>query len=121
MKTYLIIGLIVIVALVVGIYLFTKKEYALKESFASPDAAYTIDLYVEQGNPGSGSFTGDADFKKAYVILKNKNGEVLSKPSVLNSCRFTLGDFSLDWNEEGKIYFTKFNYIDLSDHSMNCM
>ena len=97
----------------------TQTKFILQKSYTSPSNNYILELYVEREHKPFFSLSSEQDFAEAYVILKNKEGRVLLEPHWYASCTFPIGDLMIDWTEN-RVYFTKFNYIDLTSFSFDC-
>ncbi|WP_298547669.1 hypothetical protein [uncultured Aquimarina sp.] len=116
-----LIYLIPVLILIIGaIYFFTRKKFEEYKRHASPDGQYVLVVYVQKEMYAIG-FSSQQSHKSAYVALEDKNGKVLVKPGLFRSCEFSLGDFGAEWlMDENKVYYTKFDYIDLSTMEMSC-
>jgi len=120
-KMIYILFIFVIVGIAIGAFFYLKPKYERAETYISPNKEYVLELYTQTNFKHIG-FNNQTDFKKAYVVLKNNNGDILSKPNAFNSCTFSKGDFKVFWElENDKVYFTKFNFIDVKNQTFNCM
>lgn len=120
-KMIYILFILVIVGIAIGAFFYLKPKYERSETYISPNKEYVLELYTQTNFKHIG-FTNQTDFKKAYVVLKNSNGDILAKPNAFNSCTFSKGDFKVFWElENDKVYFTKFNFIDVKNQAFNCM
>ncbi len=119
-KTILIaIVLLILIALVV--YVISRPKFVLQTTHTSPDNKYILEVYTEKGFKPTMSMASESGFAKAYVILKDNKGNILAKPNWIKPCRFIIGDLAIEWQiEQDKVYFTKFNYINLKNNSLDC-
>ncbi|WP_346881327.1 hypothetical protein [uncultured Algibacter sp.] len=114
--------LISILILIVGVYLWTIPRFKENgEVYPSPDGKYVLKVYAQTNFIRIG--IGDGGFKHAYVVLEDRNGNVLCKPTIFNSCKEAIiSEVWGNWEEEeDKVYFTKFSYIDLNTMKMHCL
>ena len=109
---------IFLLLIIVFIYL-SQAKYTLQKTYASPNSDYILEVYEETGYKPFFSLVSEQGFAKAYVVLKNKQGKVLLEPHWYASCDFLIGDLMIDW-DENRVYFTKFNYIDLKNYTFSC-
>lgn len=116
------IYIILILFIVIGIstYCFLKPKFKITQTLESPDKAYVLEVYTQTNFKASG-LSNQQGFKKAYVLLKDANNNIIAKPSIFSSCQFILEDLNVYWElDDNKVYFTKFNYINLIDKSYSC-
>lgn len=116
------IYIVVALVLVIGIsaYYFLKPKFKLAESIPSPNNEYVLDVY-KQTNFSHFGFSSQNAYKKTYVVLKDKQNTIIVEPGVFSSCTFTYAELKVFWEiENNKVYFTKFNYINLEDNSYSC-
>ena len=109
---------IFLLLIIVFIYL-SQAKYILRETYVSPDSDYILEVYGETEYQPFFSLASEQGFAKAYVVLKNKQGKVLLEPHWYASCDFLTEDLMIDWGEN-RVYFTKFDYIDLTSMSFDC-
>ena len=109
---------IFLLLIIVFIYL-SRSKYIPRKTYASPNSEYILEVYEETGYKPFFSLASEQDFAEAYVVLKNKKGKVLLEPHWYASCDFLIGDLMIDW-DENRVYFTKFDYIDLTSMSFDC-
>ncbi len=108
------------------IYAFAKealfqsmnKKFVLESSYKEHNR-YTLEVYRQINNNSFTGLSSSAGFAQAYVVLKDKQGKVLLEPKWYASCDFIIGDLDVGWNVN-RVYFTKFNYIDLTTMSFDC-
>ncbi|QCE40496.1 hypothetical protein [Psychroserpens sp. NJDZ02] len=95
-----------------------KGEFYTKHE--SPKGEYVLEVYQLKL---SSSFRTHGDSPNAYVILKNKEGKIISKPSIINKCNFILNDLSVEWfkHNENKVHYTNISYIDIDLGEMICL
>lgn len=96
-----------------------NKKFVLAKTYEVKDKQYALELYVNSNYKSFAGFSSSHGFAEAYVVLKDVQGNVLLEPHWYASCDFLLGDLRIDW-DENKVYFTKFNYIDLTSMSYDC-
>jgi len=132
---FLFIGLFVLIGILfvvnpeipLGAYVIGKhelgqiinKKFVLSKAYEIEDKQYTLEVYRQKNYKSLIGLSSSHDFAEAYVVLKNKQGKVLLEPHWYASCDFLIGDLQIDW-DENRVYFTKFNYIDLTSMSFNC-
>lgn len=105
---YIIIAILILTGILT--YVFYPRYYEFK-TIESPDKKYSLKIFVKKDMYFL-SMHGESDFKKAYVVLLNVDGQTIYKPSLLKRGNFLLGDLSVEWlPEEGKVYYTKFDFI----------
>jgi len=109
---------ILLLLIIVFIYL-SQPKFILKETYTSPNHGYILELYEETGYKPFFSLSNEHDFIEAYVLLKDSQGKILLEPHWYASCNFLIGDLQLEWQKE-KVYFTKFNFIDLDEYTFDC-
>jgi len=80
---------------------------------------YTLEVYQQSNDNSFAGLSSSVGFAESYVVLKDKQNNVLLEPHWYASCDFIIGDLAVDW-DENKVYFTKFNFIDLKDYSYDC-
>ena len=80
---------------------------------------YTLEVYQQSNYNSFAGLSSSVGFAESYVVLKDKQNKVLLEPHWHASCDFIIGDLAVDW-DENKVYFTKFNFIDLKDYSYHC-
>jgi len=80
---------------------------------------YTLEVYQQSNNNSFAGLSGSVGFTEAYVVLRDKKGEVLLEPHWYASCDFIIGDLDVRWSAN-RVYFTKFNSIDLTSMSYDC-
>ncbi len=92
----------------------------LRTKRTSPDGKYILEVYQLKLSSG---FRTHGDSPNAYVILKNKEGKIISEPSLLNKCHFILNDLSVEWykHKENKVYYTNISYINIGTGKMICL
>lgn len=100
------------------IYL-NQSKYKLLETYTSPTNEYILELYKELEFKPFFSLSSEQGFTEVYVMLKDNKGKVLLEPHWYASCYFHIGDLRVDW-DGNRVYFTKFNYIDLTMMSFDC-
>ncbi len=109
---------------VIGIfYVALKPRFrATEETYPSPDGTYVLKVYV-QTHMVSFGLRNDPGLRAAYVVLEDANGNVLCKPGIFSSCKNAIiEDVWGNWEEEDrKVYYTKFSYIDLETMEMHCL
>ena len=109
---------IFLLLIIVLIYL-NQLKFILKETYTSPNSEYILELYEETEYKPFFSLSSERGFTEAYVVLKDNQGVVLLEPHWYASCDFRIGDLQLEW-QKGKVYFTKFNFIDLDEYTFDC-
>ncbi len=109
---------IFLLLMMVFIYL-NQSKFILKETYISPNNEYILEIYEETEYRPFFSLSSEQDFAEAYVVLKNNQEKVLLEPYWYASCDFLIGDLQLEW-KQGKVYFTKFNFIDLDEYTFDC-
>ena len=86
MSTKKVIILISVGAILSIVYfILFQKKYNPYKTFSSPNGAYSLVVYLES-NPYSFSFNSDFDYRKAYVVLKDKDNNIAVKPPVFSDC-----------------------------------
>lgn len=116
----IIILVLLITTLAVIYYIFFKTKYAEYKTFKSPNNEFSLVVFIES-NPYSLSFNSDFEYRKANVILNDKNNNTIAKPSFFSDCDFTIGDLNVQWDTINKIvYYNKFDSIDLKKMEMSC-
>ena len=109
---------IVVLLAVILIYL-NQSKFEIQETYTSPNNKYILELYKVTEYKPFLSLSGEQGFLEAYVVLKNNKGKVLLEPRWYTSCDFLIEDLQIEWQKE-KVYFTKFNLIDLTTMSYDC-
>jgi len=120
------ITIVVVFILKPKIYIFAKealfqsvnKKFVL-ESVYEEHNTYMLEVYRQTNNNSVTGLSSSAGFAQAYVKLKDKQGKVLLEPKWYASCDFIIGDLNVIW-DVNRVYFTKFNYIDLTTMSFDC-
>lgn len=122
MKTKtILVALVVLIIIALVVYIISKPKFSLNKTYTSPDNKYLLEVYTEKDFKPTMSMASESGFAKAYVILKDNKGNILVKPNWIKPCRFIIGDFAIEWQmEQNKVYFTKFNYIDLKNNNLDC-
>lgn len=95
-----------------------NKKFVLESNYKENNT-YTLEVYRQTGNNSFTGLSSSAGFAQAYVVLKDKQGKVLLEPKWYASCDFIIGDLDVRWSVN-RVYFTKFNYIDLTSMSFDC-
>ncbi len=119
LKTIIVIFIVIIGAF----YLWLKPRFReTEDTYPSPDGKYVLKVFV-QTNMMSFGLRNDPGLRAAYVVLEDANGNVLCKPSIFNSCKNAIiEDVWGNWEEDDrKVYYTKFSYIDLETMKMHCL
>jgi len=98
-----------------------NKKFLLSNTHTIGKNDYMLEVYTQSNYSSSVGLSASSGFAETYVILKDKQGEVLLEPHWYATCNFLMDDFQLEWQEKAnRIYFTKFNYIDLTTMSFDC-
>jgi len=80
---------------------------------------YTLEVYQQSNDNSFAGLSSSVGFAESYVVLKDKQNKVLLEPHWYASCDFIIGDLDVRWSIN-RVYFTKFNYIDLTLMSYDC-
>lgn len=108
--------------LAISMYFLSKKNYSLLKTYPSPNSNYSLEVYKEKNYKPLISLASESGFARAYVVLKDAQSNIILKPSWYAPCKFRVGDLNVDWQiNQNRIYFTKFNYIDLKNNSFSCI
>lgn len=98
-----------------------NKKFVRQEVFKSTNSLYILEVYKEVSYKPLFSLSSEQEFAEAYVVLKDKRGKVLLEPHWYASCDFIISDLQVEWQDKvSRVYFTKFNYIDLTTMSFDC-
>jgi hypothetical protein len=97
-----------------------NKKFVLYSSHEK-HGKYILEVYRQSSYSSSVGLSSSSGFAEAYVVLKDKQGKVLLEPHWYASCDFIIDDLQIEWQEKvSRVYFTKFNYIDLTSMSYDC-
>lgn len=122
----IVISVILIVVLAIFLVKWNQNYYDKSdfiEEFRSPDGEYTLSiLFVpEDKNTAVPLASGTYMHSEAIVVLKNKEGKTLVKPTRLCHCKFSYLELNIEWLlDKKRVYFTKSDYIDLNKMTLVC-
>lgn len=94
-----------------------QPKYVFSKTIESPNKEYSLDIYVQKNFKHIG-FSSQNAYKDAKVVLKNNEGKTILKPN----CTFIIGDLNISWQlDEGKVYFTDKNFINIKNKDCFCL
>ena len=98
-----------------------NKKFLLSNTHTIGKNDYMLEVYTQSNYSSFVGLSSSSSFSETYVILKDKQGKVLLEPHWYASCDFMMDDFQLELQERAnRIYFTEFDYIDLTTMSFDC-
>ena len=115
-----------ILVLIIGCYLLRGPIYQaiykfeIFEERQSPCGEYTLVIYWQTRSPFL-NIEEVFSLRYCYVVLKDKKGKVLAKPSPICSCILIRANLGTNWDYNSNVvYFSEFSYIDLSTYKIYC-
>ena len=113
------ISIFIFSTLIIILIYLNQSKFILTKRYTSPNNKYILELYEETDYKPFFSLSSEHGFAEAYVVLKDTQGKLLLEPYWYDSCDFLIGDLRIEWNKN-RVYFTKFNSIDLTSISFDC-
>lgn len=109
---------------IIELFLLLKLDMPVKilnSTYTNDNKDYILEVYRQSNYSSFLGLSSSSGFAEAYVVLKDKQRKVLLSPHWYASCHFLIGDLQIEWQEKvSRVYFTKFNYIDLTTMSFDC-
>ncbi len=116
-KSFFSVALIVLVFITLYIF-FLRPTYVYHKTERIENTNLQAVIYI-QDNYTSIGFSNDFAYRPAYVELQDLSGALVAKQFLLNRCTVQIGEIYFKI-KNNKLYYTKFDYIDLSNYQYYC-